>query len=259
MKAETVEREAQEGKDSVVAGPMKQDLVQAPAPSDQPDKAEGPEIANKDEQRSSPQPEEGVHDVGQDKEDPMKDADMEGEKYEEMAFDPDDDGFSFTYDTALKLHRNVNMLQFIRRTLGISPGATKKEPKAFLQCVAIIESKLKAPLDLDTWVEKKHDHALLKVLATKGFDGTTLAALKEHEQFADVTFGDHAEEAANAEIYQRITDVCNVCRDELLGKGGMGGVPRRPARTIAANDGVINVSAPQAPGQGKPGPQSTSQ
>ena len=32
-------------------------------------------------------------------------------------FDPDSDGFEFTYEKASILHKNMNMLQFIRKNL----------------------------------------------------------------------------------------------------------------------------------------------
>lgn len=34
-----------------------------------------------------------------------------------LTFDPDSDGFVFTYDDALTLHKNINILQFVRRSL----------------------------------------------------------------------------------------------------------------------------------------------
>jgi hypothetical protein len=32
-------------------------------------------------------------------------------------FDPDEDGFEFGYDKAFALHKNINLLQFIRKSL----------------------------------------------------------------------------------------------------------------------------------------------
>lgn len=32
-------------------------------------------------------------------------------------FDPDEDGFIFSYEKASVLHKNINILQFIRKTL----------------------------------------------------------------------------------------------------------------------------------------------
>ena len=82
------------------------------------------------------------------------------------------------------------MLQFIRRPLGITPnvGKKEKEPKAFNQCVDALELKLKAPFDPEHWNVKKHDLALLRILSAKGFDSTTLQALQENENFADINF-----------------------------------------------------------------------
>ena len=37
-------------------------------------------------------------------------------------FDPDSDGFKFEIDAAFELHRNMNILQFIRKKLLVSKG-----------------------------------------------------------------------------------------------------------------------------------------
>ena len=69
--------------------------------------------------------------------------------FEEFRFDPDNDGFIFTYEMAIILHKNVNILQFVRRTLGITPatGKKEKEPKVFNQCVEALEVKLEPLFD----------------------------------------------------------------------------------------------------------------
>ena len=59
----------------------------------------------------------------------LMDADMKGEDDDESGFtlirnfDPDSDGFKFEIDAAFTLHRNMNILQFIRKKL--LPGKGK--------------------------------------------------------------------------------------------------------------------------------------
>ena len=38
-------------------------------------------------------------------------------KNKNVIFDPDEDGYNFGYDKACILHKNMNILQFIRKTL----------------------------------------------------------------------------------------------------------------------------------------------
>ena len=70
----------------------------------------------------------------------------------------------------LKLHSHVNMLQFIRRQLNITPKMTK-DPKSFIMCIPLIDAKLagdNAPFK--QWLPKKHDLQLLKMVSTHGFE-----------------------------------------------------------------------------------------
>mmetsp|Transcript_30891 Transcript_30891/g.30383 ORF Transcript_30891/g.30383 Transcript_30891/m.30383 type:complete len:93 (+) Transcript_30891:60-338(+) len=41
----------------------------------------------------------------------------EAQKKKGMTFDPDGDGFNFEYEKAYALHKNMNILQFIRKSL----------------------------------------------------------------------------------------------------------------------------------------------
>ena len=44
-----------------------------------------------------------------------------------MQFDPDEDGFDFNHQKALLLHNNMNLLQFIRKNLGIGQKSKQFE------------------------------------------------------------------------------------------------------------------------------------
>lgn len=44
---------------------------------------------------------------------------IDNDTTEDMKFDPDADGFDFSHEKALLLHNNMNLLQFIRKNLGI--------------------------------------------------------------------------------------------------------------------------------------------
>lgn len=140
------------------------------------------------------------------------------------------------------------MLQFIRRTLGIAPvsqGKKEKEPKAFNQCADAIQNKLKAPFDPENWTSKKHDLALLRILSAKGFDSTTIDALKEDQAFSDIKFETEGEDVDfNKLIYDRITELCNLCRDEHIGKGGMAAAQRRPIKITPTPNDIIPLSGP---------------
>jgi len=39
------------------------------------------------------------------------------EEAKEVVFDPDNDGFNFGFDKAQTLHKNMNMLQYVRKSL----------------------------------------------------------------------------------------------------------------------------------------------
>lgn len=93
---------------------------------------------------------------------------------QEMEFDPDSDGFHFPHSLAYKLHKNTSMVQFIRKTLGISLKENSKS-KGFDSGLEELKlnlqeqrSKHKSILPAD-WECGKHDKALLKWILLKGF------------------------------------------------------------------------------------------
>eukprot|EP01022_Parablepharisma_sp_SALTPOND_P012336 TRINITY_DN1581_c0_g1_i1.p1 TRINITY_DN1581_c0_g1~~TRINITY_DN1581_c0_g1_i1.p1 ORF type:complete len:782 (-),score=65.59 TRINITY_DN1581_c0_g1_i1:72-2336(-) len=83
-------------------------------------------------------------------------------------FDPDQDGFSLSYDQAQTLYKNVNMLQYIRKH--ILGGANTKVFQGGLTKLEweLENSKEEANLPLK-WSPKKHDKGLLVALAQNGF------------------------------------------------------------------------------------------
>jgi hypothetical protein len=78
------------------------------------------------------------------------------------SFDPDQDGYELLYDDALQLHKNVNMLFYVRRTILINKA------KLFEQYSHLLD-KSTSTQPRDGWT-RKDDKALLKVLATYGFE-----------------------------------------------------------------------------------------
>lgn len=88
----------------------------------------------------------------------------------DFKFDPDADGFDFNHEKALQLHNNMNLLQFIRRNLGIQ-GNNSKQGKQFDQGIdnLIKKSKEQYALLPEIWQSKKHDKGLLRAVAKNGF------------------------------------------------------------------------------------------
>jgi hypothetical protein len=52
---------------------------------------------------------------------------IDNETTDDMKFDPDEDGFDFNHEKALLLHNNMNLLQFIRKNLGIGQKSKQFE------------------------------------------------------------------------------------------------------------------------------------
>lgn len=96
--------------------------------------------------------------------------------------------------------------------------------------------------DPENWKVKKHDLALLKVLTEKGFDQMEIKTLKEYESFKDINFDDADHDQSKTNIYNRIIDICNICRDEQLGKSNIN-AQRRPAKNLATTDGLNLIGA----------------
>ena len=110
-------------------------------------------------------------------------------------FDPDSDGFKFEINEAINLHKNMNILQFVRRKLlqnkckefdqqskGLSEFLAaefqqKEEAKIVIdidgpesgkeEIVKQAQPELKVPLG---WECKKHDKSLLKTANEKGLE-----------------------------------------------------------------------------------------
>jgi hypothetical protein len=74
-------------------------------------------------------------------------------------FDPDGDGFDFQYEKAFALHKNMNMLQFIRKTLLANKCKKLKQDLNHLEAQFNKEKETqKLP---ESWSVAKHDKALL--------------------------------------------------------------------------------------------------
>ena len=107
-------------------------------------------------------------------------------------FDPDSDGFRFEINEAINLHKNMNILQFVRRKLlqnkckefdqqskGLSEFlATEFQLKEEPRIVINIDEEEGAQEEVDQldcqipqgWECKKHDKSLLKAANEKGLE-----------------------------------------------------------------------------------------
>lgn len=105
----------------------------------------------------------------------------------EFKFDPDGDGFDFNHEKALKLHNNMNLLQFIRRNLAIY-GTSQKMGKQFDQGIDNLQKKLKDDEKRmpECWQPKKHDKGLLKAVSQKGFEHLKVIIGDEKYGFEDI-------------------------------------------------------------------------
>lgn len=121
-----------------------------------------------------------------------------------MVFNPDSDGFVFGIKEAKIIHNNMNILQFIRRNLGISGHEKTSKGRQFDQGIENLETKYKEELAFTSmkitigedpqaekapevedqtpkvpknltqiidhfWDCKKHDKGLLRAVAQNGF------------------------------------------------------------------------------------------
>ena len=85
-----------------------------------------------------------------------------------MNFDPDSDGFIFDLPLARQLHRNMNLLEFIRKRI------LSNKAKLFDQNSKALSINLSAPntsslTPVENWETKKHDKALLRAFSDHGY------------------------------------------------------------------------------------------
>ena len=65
-----------------------------------------------------------------------------------MIFNPDQDGFEFGLKDAILIHNYMNMLQFIRRNLGISGIEKTSKGRQFDMGVEHLEARFKEDLEI---------------------------------------------------------------------------------------------------------------
>ncbi len=133
-------------------------------------------------------------------------------------FDPDEDGFEFGFEQASALHKNINILQYIRKVL--MPNNFRQFDSQVDQLQELfnrerLEEEVKDEQELPTtrmatnvllpvgWQCAKHDRALLLAAGQKGFDG-----IAEHIQDLD------GFEVKSELAIRRIEEVCDYYKDQ---------------------------------------------
>jgi len=125
---------------------------------------------------------------------------------DDVNFDPDSDDFKFSFQHALALHHNLNILQFVRRNLGVT-GNPSAKAKQFNSGVEYLTAKLTQeredlkqarekeegakpksfasllPLE---WDSAKHDKALMTAVAKHGFNCLSTLPGNEELGFGDI-------------------------------------------------------------------------
>ena len=147
-------------------------------------------------------------------------------------FDPDSDGFKFEIDEAISLHKNMNILQFVRRKLlqnkckefdqqskGLSEFlAAEFQPKEEARIVINLDGpeagqeeimqpdqpELKVP---QNWECKKHDKSLLKAANEKGLEFFSQLSNNNDYGFKDIA------PISKEFALKRIEKICEYFRD----------------------------------------------
>lgn len=86
----------------------------------------------------------------------------------QSSFDPDQDGYVLNDQDAYRLHKSVNILYYVRRSLLVNKA------KLFEQFAAILD-KYSVELPHQSWTSK-HDRDLLKLVSLYGYDSDKIQA-----------------------------------------------------------------------------------
>ncbi|CDW90426.1 transforming growth factor beta regulator 1 [Stylonychia lemnae] len=141
-------------------------------------------------------------------------------KNKNVIFDPDEDGYNFGYEKACILHKNMNILQFIRKTLlpnnckqfEVGLEALQEQfQKERLQLENMEEDfsmqDLKSSQLLpDNWICEKHDKNLLIALNYNGFEFLKNLSGNREYGFEDI-------EISYDLAFKRIEEICEFYKD----------------------------------------------